>query len=148
MIIESPLQKLVEVDIECAIPGCCNNVVRSKGKGRPSRTCLKHRYAPLSGRVSKGNRGRDEHLYHRKGSCSNCGITVGEMAKEIYPDIFKYDKRKAIQQAITHFNGDHIIPKAKWDDADKDEMNSEENIDTLCLHCHRKKTNVNGDWAK
>ena len=129
----------------CEVHGCSNPNYKPKGKWkRAQQVCFKHWIARKSGRVGSQWK-RDIHNFHRKGKCECCGKTAYQCGVETinsqwYKEPVDHLRVRDIMRiGMQALSGDHINGR------DIERAHYPENIQTLCFHCHRIKSNASGD---
>jgi hypothetical protein len=122
----------------CNIPGCCEPLTAFLGPGATT-LCREHQLAQIEyGGVGRMDR---PHTFHRNANfmCDDCGWSILEdpRIKDIQDEMIK----RQVARILLH--GDHHITRK----ADGGE-DTAENIRSLCVVCHAKKTVINRDNRK
>jgi len=127
------VQRIIENKILCDVPGCDELISLYRGPYSDTK-CRDHQ---LQGIEYGGNASANRtYTYHKLDHCEDCGWTP-------YTDPYfkleefesEHDMKRCQDKMLTvdHINGNH-------DD------NREENCQTLCDRCHKKKSHINKDW--
>jgi hypothetical protein len=119
----------------CSIPGCGKPLTTMLGPGSES-LCRDHQLNLVEyGGVGKIDR---PHSFHRKWECDECGMNVLELPQ--LQDVEDKEKKRQIARYLMH--GDH---QERQSDGGGHHA---ENIRSLCVICHAKKTMLNEDYRK
>jgi hypothetical protein len=130
----SQLEK--ELDRVCSIPGCGKGLTHMQGPGSEV-LCREHQLFQRE----YGGMGRIDrpHTFHRTWCCSECGYNPLE--DERLQDIEDEDIKRRVARVLMH--GDHHGER-RADGGD----DTKENIKSLCVVCHAKKTIINEDYKR
>lgn len=127
----------------CAIPICKNRSAQWKN-GNYKDYCKDHNGGDMRRFVNWG--ALSQYIIQRDGKCVECGDDrsyIKEM-RNVHDwdytdrDCFQLPRRKKVRrilETVANLQADHIIEVA-----DGGDMWDENNLQTLCLRCHRKKT--------
>ena len=123
----------------CCIAGCNSPICQLNGPGSDV-LCRDHQLAQREyggpGRVDR------PHTFHRKWVWVDCGKDVSVAVTEKYPNL-EVDNPKLFNRLCRNrIIGDHIIRKADGG------LDTEENIQSLCLDCNSDKTILNEDYRR
>jgi hypothetical protein len=123
----------------CCIDGCGQPISQQTGPGSDSlcrdHQLKQHEYNGL-GRIDR------PHTFHRKWVCDMCGIDIAERVRTKYPTLEETSPELFNRLCRNQIIGDHIIRKADGG------LDTEDNIQSLCLLCNSDKTILNEDWRK
>jgi len=127
----------------CLIP-ICNKIAEQYKNGRYRNYCKKHNWIDMQRFTNWTS--LSKHIIRRDGKCVKCGddrdmVEMYVNETDIFfrkGDFLHKGTRKPvrrIKQHVTNLQADHIVEIAdggnEWD---------ENNLQTLCLKCHREKT--------
>lgn len=120
----------------CSVPGCGQPLTNMQGPGSGV-LCREHQLFQRE----YGGMGRYDrpHTFHRTWCCSECGWTPLDDPR--LADVEDEMIRRRIGRVLMH--GDHHIDRK----ADGGE-DTAENVKSLCVVCHAKKTIINEDYKK
>lgn len=132
---KSLAQQKKELGKVCSVHGCGKPLTHMKGPGSES-LCREHQL----GQIEYGGLGKIErpHSFHRGWVCDECGTNVLELPQ--LQDVTDEDKKRQIARYLMH--GDH---QERQSDGGGHHA---ENIRSLCVVCHAKKTMLNEDYLK
>jgi hypothetical protein len=123
----------------CSLDGCDNPLSIYDGPGSDS-LCRVHQLKQCEynglGRLDR------PHTFHRKWICDDCGVDVSDQVRIKYPTLETTDPVLFNRLCRNRIIGDHIIRRADGG------LDTEDNIQSLCLSCNSDKTILNEDWRK
>jgi len=123
----------------CSLDGCDSELSIYEGPGSES-LCRAHQ---LKQREYNGLGRLDRpHTFHRKWVCDMCGIDIAERIRTKYPTLEETSPVLFNRLCRNQIIGDHIVRKADGG------LDTEDNIQSLCLLCNSDKTILNEDWRK
>jgi 5-methylcytosine-specific restriction endonuclease McrA len=132
---KSPSQIKRDVGKCCIIPGCGEDLTTYLGPGSDS-LCRKHQTEQIEyGKVGRISR---PHTFHRNSNfvCDDCGWSIldDDRLKSIEDEMAK----RQIARILLHGDHHHVRKADGGED-------TAENIRSLCVVCHAKKTVLNKD---
>ena len=120
----------------CNVPGCGQPITAFRGPGSDS-LCREHQLK----QIEYGGLGKMKsmHTFHREWVCKECNVNVLDDPR--LADVTDEYIKRRIGRMLMH--GDHHGER-KADGGD----DTAENVKSLCVVCHAKKTALNEDWRK
>ena len=133
-VIKSHAQIIKDFGKTCSIPGCTNPLTMMQGPGSGT-LCREHQIMQREyGGVGRIDR---KHTFHRDWVCDECDTNVLDDPR--LADVEDEMDKRRIGRILMH--GDHSLTR-KSDGGD----DSADNVRSLCVVCHAKKTVLNKDY--
>lgn len=133
------IKQQIKNKLICSLDGCSHPLSIYDGPGSDS-LCRTHQIKQRD----YGGLGRLDrpHTFHRKWVCVDCGKDVSVAVTEKYPNLEVENPKLFNRLCRNRIIGDHIIRKADGG------LDTEENIQSLCLDCNSDKTILNEDYRR